>query len=103
MISAYISNIGKYNEGVLAVEPLRLPATTEEVQAVLSKIGVDGVRYEEIHIVDYETDVAGLRAHLGENESIDELNYLACLLGEMDSGEMKNLKPLLPSGNMPGV
>ena len=42
MISAYISNIGKYNEGVLAVEPLRLPATTEEVQAVLSKIGVDG-------------------------------------------------------------
>ena len=47
MISAYISNIGKYNEGVLAVEPLRLPATTEEVQAVLSKIGVDGVRYED--------------------------------------------------------
>lgn len=41
MISAYISNIGKYNEGVLAVEPLRLPATTEEVQAVLSKIGVE--------------------------------------------------------------
>ena len=52
MISAYISNIGKYNEGVLAVEPLRLPSTIEEVQAVLSKIGVDGVRYEEIHIVD---------------------------------------------------
>lgn len=102
MISAYISNIGKYNEGVLAVEPLRLPATTEEVQAVLSKIGVDGVRYEEIHIVDYETDVAGLRAHLGENESIDELNYLASLLGEMDSGEMKKFEAAVVLGEYAG-
>lgn len=102
MISAYISNIGKYNEGVLAVEPLRLPATTEEVQAVLSKIGVDGVRYEEIHIVDYETDVAGLRAHLGENESIDELNYLASLLGEMDSGEMKKFEAAVALGEYAG-
>ena len=38
MISAYIGNLGKYNEGILAVEPLRFPASTEEVQAVLSRI-----------------------------------------------------------------
>ena len=44
MISAYIGNLGKYNEGILAVEPLRFPASTEEVQAVLSKIGVYGMR-----------------------------------------------------------
>ena len=31
MISAYIGNLGKYNEGILAVEPLRFPASTEEV------------------------------------------------------------------------
>lgn len=102
MISAYIGNLGKYNEGVLAVEPLRLPASTEEVQAVLSKIGVDGVRYEEIHIVDYETDVAGLRARLGENESIDELNYLASLLEEMDSGELKKFEAAVALGEYAG-
>lgn len=102
MISAYIGNLGKYNEGILAVEPLRLPATTEEVQAVLSRIGVDGVRYEEIHIVDYETDVAGLRAHLGENESIDELNYLASLLEEMDSGEIKKFEAAVALGEYVG-
>ncbi|MFQ9702621.1 MAG: hypothetical protein ACLR0U_10875 [Enterocloster clostridioformis] len=38
-----------------------------------------------------ETDVAGLRGAPGENESIDELNYLACLLGEMDSGETEKI------------
>lgn len=102
MISAYIGNLGKYNEGVLAVEPLRLPATTEEVQAVLSRIGVDGVRYEEIHIVDYETDVAGLRARLGENESIDELNYLASLLDELDSGEMVKFEAAVALGEYAG-
>ena len=102
MISAYIGNLGKYNEGSLAVEPLRLPATTEEVQAVLSRIGVDGVWYEEIHIVDYETDVAGLRARLGENESIDELNYLASLLDELDSGEMAKFEAAVALGEYAG-
>ena len=30
MINAYIGNLGKYNEGILAVEPLRFPASTEK-------------------------------------------------------------------------
>lgn len=88
MLEAYVTNLGKYNEGKLAGEYLKLPATTEEVQALLKRIGVDGVRYEEIFITDYETDIPGLYDCLGEYESIDELNYLATLLGDMDSGEL---------------
>ena len=60
MIEAYVTNLGKYNEGELAGEFLKLPATTEEVQALLSRIGVDGVMYEETFITDYETDIPGL-------------------------------------------
>jgi hypothetical protein len=56
---------------------LKLPADKEDVQALLSRIGVDGVLYEEFFITDYETDVVGLYDYLGEYESIDELNYLA--------------------------
>ena len=33
-IEAYVTNLGKYNEGELASEPLKFPTTTEEVQAV---------------------------------------------------------------------
>lgn len=99
MISVYI---GKYNEGIIAAEPLRLPASTEELQAVLSQIGVDGIRYEEIFIPDYDTNVAGLRGHLGESESIDELNYLAVLLDELDSGQMAKFEAALSLGEYAG-
>ena len=50
LFEAYITNLGKYNEGRLVGETLKFPATTEEVQALLKRIGVDGVRYEEILI-----------------------------------------------------
>ena len=30
-IEAYVTNLGKYNEGELASEPLKFPTTTEEV------------------------------------------------------------------------
>lgn len=45
---AYVTNLGKYNEGQLVGETLRFPTSTEEVQALLKRIGVDGVRYQEI-------------------------------------------------------
>ena len=34
-IEAYVTNLGKYNEGELASAPLKFPTTTEEVQALL--------------------------------------------------------------------
>ena len=44
VFEAYITNLGKYAEGQLVGETLKFPATTEEVQALLKRIGVDGVR-----------------------------------------------------------
>ena len=35
IFEAYVTNLGKYNEGELLSEPLKFPAATEEVQAVL--------------------------------------------------------------------
>ena len=45
LFEAYVTNLGKYNEGELVGEYLKFPATPEEVQALLKRIGVDGVRY----------------------------------------------------------
>ena len=41
LFEAYITNLGKYNEGELVGETLKFPTTTEEVQALLKRIGVD--------------------------------------------------------------
>ena len=91
MIEAYITNLGKYTEGELRGEYLKLPATKEEVQALFSKIGLDGVMYEEYFITDYITALAGMQ-NLSEYESIDELNYLVSLLEDMDEWELEKFE-----------
>ena len=102
MIEAFVTNLGKYNEGRLQGEYLKLPATTEEVQALFSRIGLDGIMYEEMFITDYETEVSGLKQHLGEYESLNELNYLASLLEEMDEGELEKLEAAIAQGEYAG-
>ena len=89
MFEVFITNLGRYNEGHLDGEYLKLPATTEQVQALLKRIHVDGVQYEETFITDYEIDIPGLYDCLGEYESVDELNYLAALLEELDEHELE--------------
>ncbi len=102
ILEAYVTNLGKYNEGRLAGAPLNFPTTTEDVQALLKRIGVDGVRYEEIFITDFESDILGLYDHLGEYESIDELNHLAHLLSGMDGDALAKLEAVMDSGEYTG-
>ena len=99
---AYVTNLGKYNEGRLVGEFLKFPTTTEEVQALLKRIGIDGVRYEEIFITDYEVNISGLYDCLGEYESIDELNYLASLISEMDQSDREKFEAVIDSGEYSG-
>ena len=98
MIEAYITNLGKYVEGELCGEYLKLPAEKEDVQALLSRIGVDGVIYEETFITDYKTKIFGLRHSLGEYESINELNYLATLLEDMQDWEIEKFEAAIAYG-----
>ena len=99
---AYVTNLGKYNEGRLVGEFLKFPTTTEEVQALLKRIGIDGVRYEEIFITDYEVNISGLYDCLGEYESIDELNYLASLISEMDQSDREKFEAVIDSSEYSG-
>lgn len=103
MLEAYVTNLGKYNEGHLIGEYLKFPATTEEVQALLKRIGIDGVLYEEIFITDYETDIPGLYDLLGEYESIDELNYLASLLDDLEEWEVDTFAAAVDFGEYNSV
>ena len=102
LLEAYITNLGKYNEGQLVGETLKFPTTQEEVQALLKRIGVDGIRYEEIFITSFDGDVLGLHEHLGEYENLDELNYLAVLLSEMDQGDLEKFEAVIDAGEHTG-
>lgn len=97
-IDAFVTNLGRYNEGFLDGEFLKLPATTDEVQALFQRIHVDGVRYEEIFITDYETNISGLYDCLPEYADLDELNHLAALLDDLDEGNREKFEAALSSG-----
>lgn len=99
MFEAYVTNLGLYPErGAGAGEYLKFPTTVEEVQALFSRIGIDGKQYEEYFITDYDSDILGLTDHLGEYESLDELNYLAHLLEEMTPAELEKLEAVRDAG-----
>jgi len=53
IISAYITNLGKYVEGELVGKWHDFPTTPEEIAETFREIGVDGVEYEEFFITDY--------------------------------------------------
>ena len=65
----------------------------------MKRIGVDGVRYQEIFITSFDGDVLGLYDHLSEYENLDELNHLACLLSELTSSELETLEAVPDSGD----
>lgn len=99
LFEAYVTNAGKYSEGQLVGETLKFPTTAQEVEALLKRIGVDGVRYQEIFITSFDGDVLGLYDHLSEYENLDELNHLAFLLSELTSSELETLEAVLDSGD----
>lgn len=76
VFSAFITNLGKYNEGALIGKWVEFPTTPEHMKNVLAEIGINE-QYEEYFITDYESKVSGLTDNLGEYENVNLLNYLA--------------------------
>ena len=67
---AYITNLGKYNEGELVGEWVKFPTTSEDLKKVFERIGIGskddfGNPYEEWFISDYDCYVDGLYELLG--------------------------------------
>lgn len=99
-ISAFITNLGKYNAGALVGQWVPFPTTAEELQRVFSAIGIGksdacGAAYEEWFVTDYESRVHGLTAALGEFVNLDELNYLAVKLNSMEQSELEQFEAAL--------
>lgn len=96
---AFITNLGKYNEGFLVGEWVKFPVTNEEMQAVFRRIGI-GRRYEEWFITDYDCPDAVIGQavlDLGENtgsvhelinltENMDCFDYLPSVRNDYDLG-----------------
>lgn len=104
---AYITNLGKYNEGELVGEWVKFPTTSEDLQKVFERIGIGskddfGNPYEEWFISDYDCYVDGLYEMLGEYESLDELNYLASKIDELDEHDYNHFRAAMQVSDYTG-
>ena len=105
--AAFITNLGKYNEGALVGEWVKFPTTAEELKKVFERIGIGakddfGQTYEEWFITDYDCYVDGLYDLLGEYANLDELNYLASKLDGMSQDEYERFQAAMEIGNHTG-
>lgn len=96
-IEAYVTNLGKYNEGELVGEWVKFPITLDELKAVYERIGIDA-EHEEVFITDYDIDLYGVSNQLGEFESLDKLNYLAGVLENLSASDREKYEAVLESG-----
>ena len=105
--AAFITNLGKYNEGELVGEWVKFPTTADELKKVFERIGIGseddfGNPYEEWFITDYDCYVGGLYDKLGEYANLDELNYLAAKLDDMDRSEYNQFLAAMEMGDHTG-
>lgn len=105
--AAFITNLGKYNEGELVGEWVKFPTTANELKKVFERIGIGteddfGNPYEEWFITDYDCYVGGLYDKLGEYANLDELNYLAAKLDDMDRSEYNQFLAAMEMGEHTG-
>ena len=84
--SAFITNLGKYNEGELVGDWVEFPIDEDEVNEILKSIGIGstdefGQPYEEWFITDYDTN-SGI--DLGEYASYDDLEEVGNVIEEIN-------------------
>lgn len=98
LISVFITNLGKYNEGELVGEWLELPATPTDVKQCFARIGIDGIEYEEYFLTDYESSIDGVTAYISEYSALNELNDLATQLAALSSDEVSLYQAVIEMG-----
>ena len=88
--SAYITNLGKYNEGELIGEWVEFPIDEEDFADVLDRIGINE-QYEEWFVTDYDCNLEGFDwEELGEYPSYEKLQEFGELVDSIDDFEAVN-------------
>lgn len=94
MLNIYLTNLGKYNEGFLIGEWISLPISSDDLEEVKKRIGINE-QYEEWFITDYECDFG---YDVGEYENLESLNDIAEIMEDFDSDELDIIKAFLDYG-----
>ena len=101
IVKGYITNLGRYNEGVLAYKLISFPISDEELNEALKEIGckyvdengvVHNPLYEEYFFSDWECEIP---FEYSEYESVEDLNSIAERVEALEAYEQDVLKVIL--------
>ena len=101
VIKGYITNLGRYNEGVLAYKLISFPISDEELNEALKEIGckyvdengvVHNPLYEEYFFSDWECEIP---FEYSEYESVEDLNIIAERVEALEAYEQDVLKVIM--------
>ena len=101
IVKGYITNLGKYNEGVLAYKLISFSIDEDELNEALKEIGckytdengvVHNPLYEEYFFSDWECEIP---FEFGEYESISDVNDIAERVENLTDYELDVLKVIL--------
>ena len=101
IIKGYITNLGRYNEGVLAYKLISFPIDEDELNEALAAIGCKytdengkeyNTEYEEYFFSDWECEIP---FKFGEYESISDVNDIAERVESLETYEQDVLKVIL--------
>ena len=85
-MKAYITNLGKYNEGCLVGKWIDSPIDEDDFASELESIGVkENTMYEEWFITDYDCSLFDMYDAFGEYPNIDDINEVAEALEDHES------------------
>lgn len=74
---------------------LSFPTTKAQVQEVLRKIGVDGIRERDVWLTEHDSNLSGFCHCLTQYDPIDELNHLVLLLSALSSDDLKTFQAVI--------
>ena len=85
-MKAYITNLGKYNEGCLVGKWIDFPINEDDFESELESIGVkENTMYEEWFVTDYDCSLFDMYDAFGEYPNIDDINEVAEALEDNES------------------
>ena len=85
-MKAYITNLGRYNEGCLVGKWIDFPIDEDDFESELESIGVkENTMYEEWFVTDYDCSLFDMYEAFGEYPNIDDINEVAEALEDHES------------------
>ena len=98
-ITARLTNWDQYQRGERRDISIAFPTTRKEVQKALKAIGVDGIRDRRVILTEHDSNLhPNFCCCLSQYDSVDEVNYLACLLSGLTESELETFQAVLEYG-----